>query len=102
MRLSIFFTIASIIFISVTANNTQLARIALKAAVQLMSSLPDGNFTNLIIIEAVKEESDEIEFEEISTLTAPGNEILTAKKIFLRYICNRKLQNYVSWRLHKN
>ena len=57
----------------------------LQAAVQLMSQLPDENFTNLVILQDSKHESDEDIFDEVTILTNTIYDVMTAKKIFLRY-----------------
>ena len=61
------------------------SKIGLQAAVQLMSNLPDGNFTNLFIVQESKNESDEDIFDEVTILTDNIYDVMTAKKIFLRY-----------------
>ena len=60
------------------------SKLGLQAAVQLMSNLPDGNFTNLVIVQESKNESDEDIFDEVEILTDNIYDVMTAKKIFLR------------------
>ena len=61
------------------------SKLGLQAAVQLMSQLPDENFTNLVILQDSKHESDEDIFDEVTILTNTIYDVMTAKKIFLRY-----------------
>ena len=81
MKLPILLTICSL---EITATNIILSKIGLKATVQLMSQLPDGNFTNLVIIQESQKESDEEAYEEIITLTEIDNNVMTAKKLLIR------------------
>ena len=62
------------------------SKLGLQAAVQLMSQLPDGNFTDLVILQESKMESDVDKFDEITILADTIYDVMTAKKIFVRYI----------------
>ena len=54
----------------------------LQIAVKLMSQLPDGNLTNLVILQQMKFELDEDVFEEVSILDNTMYDI-TVRKIYL-------------------
>ena len=61
------------------------SKLGLQAVVQLMSQLPDANFTDLVILQESKIESDVDKFDEISILIDTIYDVMTAKKMFVRY-----------------
>ena len=72
-------------YFEVITNEVIHSNSGLQVAVQLMSQLPDENFTNLVILQDSKHESDEDIFNEVTILTNTIYDVMTAKKIFLRY-----------------
>ena len=82
MQLSVVLLI--LYYLNIITTEVLHSKLGLQAAVQLMSNLPDGNFTNLVIVQESKNESDEDIFDELTILTDNIYDVMTAKKIFLR------------------